>query len=174
MFVKILLMNKVPLLFTLIFFVLYKVISFYTGEIWLPLLVLVVPVGLLIVNLMIRKSLRYKTWFLCSLNFLLERKSCSTKSEISADLLFDKIIEVIGNSEFKLLDTDKDHFYILCGTSTNLLTWGENIYIQIEKNGDDAANIQFVSTTLFGGSSWKRNQNNYESLIASFEESLTI
>ena len=167
-------MNKVPLLFTLIFLVLYKLISHYTGEIWLPLLVFVVPVGLLIVNLMIRKSLKYKTWFLSSLNFLLERKSYSTKSEISADLLFDKIIEVIHNSEFKLLDTNKDHFNILCGTSTNFLTWGENIYIQIETNEDDTTSIQFVSTTLFGGSSWKRNQNNYESFIASFEDSLTI
>lgn len=167
-------MNKVPLLFTLIFLVLYRLISHYTGKIWLPLLVFVIPVGLLIVNLMIRKSLRYKTWFLSSLNLLLERKSYSTKSQISADLLFDKIIEVIQESEFQLLDTDKDSLRILCGTSTNFLTWGENIYIQIETNEDGTTSIQFVSTTLFGGSSWKRNQNNYESFIASFEDSLTI
>lgn len=167
-------MNRAPLLFTLFFFVLYKVINHFTGEVWIPLLVFVVPVGLLIVNLMIRKSLRYKSWFLSSLNFLLERKSYSTKSEISADLLFDKIIEVIDNSEFQLLDTDKDSLSILCGTSTNFLTWGENIYIQIEPNEDDTTSIQFVSTTLFGGSSWKRNQNNYELFIASFEDSLTI
>ena len=167
-------MNRAPLLFTLFFFLLYKAISHYTGEIWLPLLVFAVPVGLLIFNLIIRKSLRYKSWFLSSLNFLLERKSYSTKSQISADLLFDKIIEVINNSEFELLDTDQDHFNILCGTSTNFLTWGENIYIQIETNEDDSSSIQFVSTTLFGGSSWKRNQNNYESFITSFEDALTI
>jgi len=167
-------MNRAPLLFTLFFVLLYKVIGHYTGNTWLPLLVFVVPLGLLIFNLIIRKSLRYKSWFLRSLNFLLERKSYSTKSEISADLLFDKIIEVIDNSEFHLLDTEKDSLSILCGTSTNFWTWGENIYIQIETNEDATASIQFVSTTLFGGASWKRNQNNYESFIGSFEASLTI
>jgi len=167
-------MKRAPLLFTLFFFVLYKVINHFTGEVWIPLLVFIVPVGLLIVNLMIRKSLRYKSWFLSYLNFLLERKSYSTKSVISEDLLYDKIIEVVDDSEFQLLDTDKDSLNILCGTSTNFWTWGENIYIQLETNEDNTASIQFVSTTLFGGSSWKRNQNNYESFIASFEASLTI
>lgn len=167
-------MNKAPLLFTLSFFLLYKLIINNTNETWLPLLVFIIPVSLLITNLMIRKSLRYKSWFLSSLNILLERKSYNTKSEISADLLFDKIIEVIDNSEFKLLDTEKDSLNILCGTSTNFLTWGENIYIHIETNKEGSSSIHFVSTTLFGGSSWKRNQNNYESFIASFEDSLTI
>lgn len=167
-------MNKAPLLFTLAIFVVYKLIRIYTGESWLPLLIFTIPIGLLVFNLMIRKSLSYKSWFLNSLNFLLERKFYNQKSEISADLLYDKIIEVIDNSEFQLLDTDKESYSILCGTVTNFWTWGENIYIQIEPNEDETVSIQFVSTTLFGGWSWKRNQNNYESFISSFEDSLTI
>lgn len=167
-------MNKVPLLFSLIFFILYKVISYYSGEIWLPLIVFIVPVGLLIINLSLRKSLRYTSWFLSSLNFLLERKKFITKSEISKELLFEKLMEVIKESEFKLLDANKETFQILCGTTVNFWTWGENVYIQLEKKDDDLTNIYFTSTTLFGGSSLNRNQNNIDSFIASFETSLTI
>lgn len=167
-------MNKIPLLFTLIFFVLYKVISHYSNEPWLSLLIFTIPIGLLIVNLLIRKKLNNKHWFLSSINFLLERKSYTTRSDISADLLFYKLIELIEHSEFQLFDKDEERLSILCGTSTNFLTWGENIYIQLEAQNDHSTTIEFVSTTLFGSSSWKRNQNNYAAFIASFEESLTI
>jgi hypothetical protein len=108
------------------------------------------------------------------MNFLLERRKSISKSDISVDLLFEKLLEVVDNSAFKLLDSDKENARILCGTSTNFWTWGENIYIDLVKNEEDSTTIEFVSTTLFGGSSWKRNQNNYESFIESFEASLTI
>lgn len=166
-------MNRAPLLFTLLFFVLYKVISYYTGELWLPLLVFTIPVGLLILNLSLRKRLRYSSWFLISINFLLARKRYFTKSEISTELLFDKLIEVIEESKFKLLDSNKGQSQILCGTSSNFWTWGENIYINLE-NLSGETTIEFTSTTLFGGSSWNRNQNNFESFTKSFESSLTI
>lgn len=172
-FVKIYLMNRAPLLLTLIFFVLYRVISYYTGDIWLPLLVFVVPVGLLILNLSLRKRLRYSSWFLSSINFLLERKKYVRQIEISKELLFDKLIEVIGESKFNLLDSNKDQSQLLCGTSINFWTWGENIYINLESL-DGETTIEFTSTTLFGGSSWNRNQNNFESFNKSFETSLTI
>lgn len=166
-------MNKAPLLFTLLFLVLYKSISFYTGETWLPLFVFTLPIGLLILNLSLRKRLRYSSWFLNSINFLLARKRYVVKSEISIELLFDKLIEVIEESKFKLLDSNKDQAQILCGTSSNFWTWGENIYIRLE-NQNGETTIEFISTTLFGGSSWNRNQNNFESFTESFESSLTI
>lgn len=166
-------MNKAPLLFSLFFFVLYKAIIYYTGEIWLPLLVFVIPVGLLVLNLSLRKRLRYSSWFLNSINFLLERKKYVMQSEISKELLFDKLIEVIDESKFKLLDSNKDQSQLLCGTQSNFWTWGENIYINLESlNGETT--IEFISTTLFGGSSWNRNQNNFNSFTKSFESSLTI
>lgn len=167
-------MNKAPLLFTLICFVLYLTLRHFTGEIWISLLVFIPPVGLLITNLALRKNLRYKSWFIRYLGFLLEKKEFTTNSTISTDLLFDKLLEVIQDSEFQLLDADKTSFSLLCGTSVNFWTWGENIYIQLESGEDSTTHLQFVSTNLFGGSSWNRNTNNYSSFINSLEDSLTI
>lgn len=90
------------------------------------------------------------------------------------DLSFDKLLEVIEKSKFQLLDTDESSRQILCGTSVNFWTWGENIYIQLSETEHGTTDVQFVSTTLFGGTSWGRNDKNYESFIASFEASLTI
>lgn len=166
-------MKKSPLLLSLIFFLAYRLINYLTGEVWLSLLIFIPLIGLLILNLSLRKSLRYKKWFLNSVNLFIETKTYHLEVDLSADLLFDKLLEVIEDSEFKLLDSDKDSAEILCGTSANFLTWGENMYIQLwETNG--TTSVQFISTTLFGKISWNRNEKNYESFIASFEASLTI
>ncbi len=167
-------MNKAPLLLSLLFFLVYRLTSYLTGETWLSLLVFAPLIGLLIANLFLRKSLRYKSWFLHSINLLIETKTYHSEIDLSADLLFEKLLEVIEDSEFKLLDTDKDSLQILCGTSANFLTWGENIYIQLHATEHETTSVQFVSTTVFGGKSWNRNAQNHESFIASFEASLTI
>ena len=167
-------MNKTPLLLSLVFFLVYRLTSYLTGEVWLSLLVFTPLIGLLIMNLFLRKSLRYKSWFLSSINLLLETKTYNSEIELSADLLFEKLLEVIEDSEFKLLDTDKDNLEILCGTSANFWTWGENIYIKLYETEEATTSVQFVSTTLFGRRSWNRNEKNHESFIASFEASLTI
>lgn len=167
-------MSRTPLLLSLFFYLIYKLTSHFTGEPLLSLLVFVFPVGLLILNLTMRKSLRSKNWFLSSINILLEKKTYDIESEISTGLLFDKLLEVIEESEFQPLDTNKNSMDILCGTSTNFWTWGENIYIQLKEKEDEITSVQFVSTTLFGRTSWNRNEKNYESFIASFEASLTI
>lgn len=167
-------MKRIPFLFSLILFLLYKFISYKTGEVWLPMLVFVLPVLFLILNFAFRKSLIYKNWFLSSLNIFLEKKTYQVTEEISSDLLFEKLLEVIADSEFQLYDTDKRKLNILCGTSANFWTWGENIYIDLTANEKGETTVKFVSLTLFGNTSWSRNKQNYESFIHSYEESLTI
>ncbi|MFT6982645.1 MAG: hypothetical protein ACJAUD_001412 [Crocinitomicaceae bacterium] len=167
-------MSRTPLLLGLIFFLIYRLSSYLTGETSLSMLVFLLPVGLLLLNVALRKKLRYKNWFLSSVNIFLELKTEQSESEISSDLLFEKLVEVINESEFQLLDSNEKSLNILCGTSANFWTWGENIYICLKHNGDGVVLIQFTSTTLFGNTSWNRNQRNYESFISSFESSLTI
>lgn len=167
-------MNRIPLLLSILFFLIYRAVSYLTGEVWLSLLVFTLPVGLVFLNFILRKSLRFKTWFLSPANILLERKSYNLKSEIDVDLLFDKLLEVVKASDFRLIDVDKNSKQILCGTSLNFWTWGENVYIRLEEEQDGNTLIHFNSVTLFGNTSWHRNQKNYDSFIASFEASLTI
>lgn len=163
-----------PLVFTLIFYLIYIIILHFTGEVWLSLLVFTIPIGILIMNLVLRKKLKYKSWFINHFNFLLERKQFVSSSEISSELLFEKLVEVITESEFQLFEMNKENLNILCGTAINFLTWGENIYIQLKIENNNSTSIEIVSTTIFGGMSWKRNTKNYSSFIASFENSLTI
>ncbi|TNF49327.1 MAG: hypothetical protein EP305_03090 [Bacteroidetes bacterium] len=166
-------MNKTPLLLTAICYAIYRIISYLTGEVWLPMLILLIPIGILLLNLILRKKLTYKNWFLSPLNLLLERKTQSFQSEIKTDLLYDKLQEVISNSTFSLLDSNKETLSILCGTSVNFWTWGENIYVQLEET-NEGSNITITSVTIFGNTSWNRNQKNFESFVDSFEASLTI
>ena len=167
-------MSRIPLVLSAVFYLIYRLIRYYTEEIWLPLLIFLIPITLLLLNLILRRSLKYKAWFLSSLNILLEKKTYSLESDISTDLLLDKLTEVIKESKFKLLDINKEEIQILCGTSINFWTWGENIYVELNEEMNGNTKIQFISTTLFGGTSWNRNQKNYESFIDSFETSLTI
>lgn len=166
-------MNKMPLLLTGVCYLVYWLIRYLTGEVWLPLLVFAVPLGLLILNLLLRRTLSFKKWFLSPANILLERRMHNSFSDIEAGLLYDKLLDVIKNSQFTLLDADKTTGELLCGTSINLLTWGENIYVRLEavRGGSQ---IHITSVTLFGNTSWNRNETNMESFIDSLETSLTI
>ena len=107
------------------------------------------------------------------MNVLIDRTSHSTVSDISADLLYEKLLEVANDTHFTLLDKDNSTLRILMGTTVNFWTWGENIYIQLEPSQTETV-IHFTSVTLFGNTSWKRNDKHFESFIESFESSLTI
>lgn len=166
-------MNKIPFLVGLLSFAVYRLTLYLTGNTWFSLLIFLIPIGLLLVSFLFRKSLNYSNWFLSPMNVLLDRTSHSTDSDISADLLYEKLLEVVNDSHFILLDKDSSTLRILMGTSVNFWTWGENIYIQLEPTQTGTV-IHFTSVTLFGNTSWKRNDKHFESFIDSFESSLTI
>ena len=165
--------KNIPFIFSIVIFGIYKGLSYLTGDPLLSSLVLLIPIGLLIFNLLVRKQLKFKKWFLSSYNFFLERKETVSNSEIPQDLLFEKLLEVVENSEFKMADQNAENFQILATTSPNFWTWGENIYIEILKT-DSGSQINVTSITIFGTFSWKRNESNFEEFYSSFEKSLTI
>lgn len=166
-------MNKIPLLFSILCFIIYRILFYSTGSIWLSLLIFLLPIGFLIFNFIVRNRLSFSPWFLSPRNFFLARTTHNSESELDSELLYAKLLEVIEDSDFKLLDTYEAKFQILLGTSVNFWTWGENIYIQVVPAPDGSV-IQFTSVTLYGTTSWKRNDNNFQAFIQSFEESLTI
>jgi hypothetical protein len=166
-------MNRIPFLVGIISFAVYRLTFYLTGNAWLSLLIFLIPISLLIISFLFRKSLIYSKWFLSPLNISLEKSFNSIQSEISSDLLYEKLLEVAEDSQFTLLDTDKTTLSLLLGTSINFWTWGENVYIKIVPTQNGSI-INFTSVTLFGNTSWKRNENNFDSFIQAFESSLTI
>jgi len=167
-------MKRTPLLFTLAIVVCYKLIAYLTNEPILSLCIFAFPIGLLILNLALRKKIRYKNWFTSSIQFLIEKEDRSEESDIPISLLYEKLLEVVNDSEFKLLDQDDKNHRILIGTSLNFWTWGENIYIDLIESEGDSTKVEMTFVTLFGNTSWNRNSQHYSSFMSSFEASLTI
>ncbi len=129
--------------------------------------------GFFIVNLIIRKSLTFRTYFTSPIN-LLTSKVCSEKTfDIPKELMFEKIIEVITHSKFKLVEANNDTFEILAITSISFKSWGENLYIRFESVGNETI-MKFCSVTLFQIFSWGKNEKNYDDLLNEIDRSLTI
>ncbi|MCH2225919.1 MAG: hypothetical protein MK066_14210 [Crocinitomicaceae bacterium] len=164
---------KIPLILTITTYLTYKVMVYTTGYPLVSLLVFILPILILSSHLILRRKLRYRSWFLNKSNRLVERIHQETTSDISSELLFEKLVEVINKSEFNLLDTDPVKLQVLASTSVNFWTWGENIYIEVIPT-NETSQVNLTSVTIFGNYSWNRNKKNHEHFYRSFEESLTI
>ena len=138
----------------------------------LSLLIFLIPVSFLLISVILRRKLKYRNWFLSN-KYLFDQKEVYAKSDISAGLLFEKLTEVIEESEFGLLDKDAQQMQLLASTSPNFWTWGENLYLDLKEEQGGTV-IQMKSVTVFGTSSWGRNESNHQKFLALFEESLTI
>lgn len=139
------------------------------GLMIIPLIIL----AFFIFNLAIRRSLYFKNYFTSRYNLLTSKMRSEKTFDISKPLMFEKIIEVIENSTFKLVEADRAHFEILAITKITYKSWGENLYISFATNGDETT-IKFCSVTLFQITSWGKNQKNYNDFLNEIESSLTI
>lgn len=129
--------------------------------------------GFFIFNLTIRKSLSFKNYFTSQYNLLTTKVRFEKVYDIPKELMFEKIIEVIKNSHFNLVDTDRNKYEILAITTITFKSWGENLYISFENKGNETI-MKFCSATLFQIYSWGKNQKNYEVLMNDIESSLII
>jgi hypothetical protein len=87
--------------------------------------------------------------------------------------MFEKVMEVVNDSKFKLVDTDNEKLEILAISSISFLSWGENLYISFETRGDETV-MKFCSSTLFQIYSWGKNEKNISDLLNEIESSFTI
>ena len=129
--------------------------------------------GFFIFNLIIRKSLSFKNYFTSPYNLFTTKVYYQKTYEIPKELMYEKIIEVIDNSKFKLVDTNNEKLEILAISSITFKSWGENLYISFETNENNTL-MKFCSTTLFQIYSWGKNEKNYNDLLNNIENSLTI
>ena len=126
-----------------------------------------------IFNLIIRKSLSFKIYFTSQYNVFTAKVRSEMAYDIPKELMFEKVIEVISNSDFKLVDTDTSKFEILAISAITYKSWGENLYISFETKGNETI-MNFCSSTLFKIYSWGKNEKNYDDLLNEIESSLTI
>jgi len=124
-------------------------------------------------NLIIRKSLSFKNYFTSKFNLFTTKEHWEKSFDIPKELMFEKIIEVINDSRFKLVDTNKNTFEILAISTITISSWGENLYISFETKGDETI-MKFCSATLFQVYSWGKNEKNYNDLLNEIESSLIV
>ena len=129
--------------------------------------------GFFVFNLIIRKSLSFKNYFTSRYNLLTTKVHSKKVYDIPKELLFEKIIEVINNSDFRLIEIDKEKFEILAISTITFISWGENLYISFETKGNETI-MRFCSSTLFQIYSWGKNEKNYDDLLNEIENSLIV
>lgn len=147
-------------------------LGFYSSLELSYVIIVVIP-AFFILHLIIRRSLNFKNYFLNKYNFLTSKYSGSFSYDIPPELMYKKVMEVLVATKFKLVDSDDDKFEILATTPLSWMSWGENLYIDIEAKGD-GSKINFNSSTLFQVYSWGINEKNYNEVINNIEESLTV
>jgi hypothetical protein len=137
------------------------------------LLISFLILAFLIFNLIIRKSLRFKNYFTSKLNILTSKVWHEKVFDIPQELLFEKILEVIAQSNFQLADSDKEGFVILATSRITFKSWGENLYISFE-NVPEGSKMKICSATFFQVYSWGKNEKNCELLLSEIENSFVI
>ena len=120
-------------------------------------------------NFFIRKSLLYKNYFLSKYNLFTTKFRTEKSFDIPKELMFEKIIEVINDSRFKLAEVDKDKLEILAISKITFRSWGENLYINFETKGDKTI-MKFSTSTLFQVYSWGKIEKNYDDLVIEIED----
>jgi len=166
--------HKLPFIISISCLFIYKLLQYVTKDSFIALSIFIVPISMLIMNMVIRKRLIFKSWFLSKYNIFLEKEISIFESEISKELLYEKMIEVVKMSPFKVMDVEANTFELLIGTAPNFWTWGENLYIEIKEKGNENTEIKIIAVTVFGSYSWNRNRKNSQQFYESFQESLTI
>ena len=126
-----------------------------------------------IFNLIIRKSLSFKKYFTSPYNLFTTKVRHQKSYDIPKDLMFEKTIEVINDSNFKLAEINKEKLEIIAISSVTFKSWGENLYISFESDGNETI-MKFCSATLFQMYSWGKNEKNYNNLLNDIESSLIV
>jgi len=137
-------------------------------------LVAILILSVFIFNFIIRKKLSFKKYFTSKYN-LLTTKVFSEHSygDVPKEIMFEKMIEVVNNSRFRLVDSDNESLEILATSKTTLFSWDENLYISFEIRRDETI-MELCSVTVFQIYAWGKNEENLDSLLAELEDSLII
>lgn len=135
--------------------------------------ILIVLASFFMFNFAVRKSLSFKNYFTHKYNPFTSKYRSEVHFDISEDLMFEKVIEVLEDSPFKLAKADEQKLEILAYTNISLQSWGENLYVSFETVGGETI-MKVSSVTFFQVLSWGKNKSNTQKLLSAIESSLTV
>jgi hypothetical protein len=164
---------KNAVLFILVISISVTLGYFFEPEQPVPVVIAFTLAGLMLFNLAIRNSLTFKSYFTSPLNVFTSKVHSTRTYNIDKELMFEKVKEVIQDSSFRLKGSNKETFELLATTRITFKSWGENMYISFEDDGDQTI-MKVISVTFFQMISWGKNQKNCDDLLVAIEDSLTV
>lgn len=167
-------MPRIPFLISLVLLTVFIGLNYFFIAPWLKWGLLGFIILIFIIAMFLRRRLMFMSFFNSPYNVLVHRKTFQIESDIDSNLMFEKMKEVITESDFKVLDLDEKSKQILAGTSVNFFTWGENVYLKIKDANKENSVIDVVSSTVFGSNSWGRHDQNFQHLIDEIENALIV
>lgn len=148
--------------------------KFNTDASYIFTIVLCVLVAFLIgFNSLVRKSPLFKGFFVSRFNIFNEKMTWEKEFDFDQDLLFNKIIEVINDSNFDLVTSDSDQGKIFAIAKMKSNSWGENLYFDFTSK-DNHTVLKLTSASVLGMRVFGDTENNWNKFMNDFEESLTI
>ncbi len=137
-------------------------------------LVAILILAVFIFNFIIRTKLSFKKYFTSKHNlFTTKVSSAHSYGDVPKEIMYEKMLEVFGNSRFKLVDSDNEKLEILAIAKTSMLSWGENLYVSFETREDETI-MKLTSITVFQIFDWGKNEENLDNLLAELDDSLII
>ncbi len=148
--------------------------KFNTDASYIFTIVLCVLVAFLIgFNSLVRKSPLFKGYFVSRFNIFNEKMTWEKEFDFEQDLLFNKIIEVINDSNFDLVTSDSGQGKIFAIAKMKSNSWGENLYFDFTSK-DNHTVLKLTSASVLGMRVFGDTENNWNKFMNDFEESLTI
>ena len=99
-------------------------------------------------NLIIRNFKWSEKYFISPFNILTSKHNSKFKMDISVNLMHDKLLEVMKDSNFGIKATDKSKHEIFATTPISWRSLGENVYIQMIEEKGGSTTIKFTSVTF--------------------------
>jgi hypothetical protein len=124
-------------------------------------------------HLAVRKIYFFKPYFISKYNVLSRKVRYQYTIDLPKDILFEKFREVIKDSGFRIIYTNKAVGNIFATSGISWVSWGENIYIDLDER-EGKTIVDFCSSSLIGIYDWGKNEKNFGKIIQEFESSLTI
>jgi hypothetical protein len=127
---------------------------------------------ILLFNLVVRRSLSFERYFRSPFNIWTLTFLENYEVDLPEDLLYSKLDEILKKNGFNLVNKDDQKHKLLAITKFSFLSWGENLYVKIIKQGDKTG-IEFCSTSVFS-ITWGRNKRNFDKLVEGLNNALIV
>lgn len=128
--------------------------------------------GLSLFNILIRKYDWSESFLSSKWNFYTLKFQKRLIVDLPIGIAFGKFEEVILSSGFKVVKSDDKKFKINALSKYNLYSGGENLYVQFEEKQNITRMI--FSSISFRIHDFNKNDENLQTLLSNFEDSLTI